>query len=564
MESREYKYGILSDPNIDIESEYGYHNRLKVVLSKSEPSKTGDLLFPLVGTTHRRALKFIDSYIDYEYFYDSNEDIPCIKYYIDSGHLRRDQLPQLLYDSIIRDNVELVRFLIGYGVRLDMAAVVRSPSIMRFLIQNNAWEGADKFTRPYYNRTNVDLPLIVKLILSVSDDANNKYEGLRRAVQIGYIESVNLFISAGVELTNVYEQNLYLSFMTDATPEFRNKMLAQACLNKHYNAANRLIDMGAQVIFGYTLSYDQLLQMVTILSDIKDIILFGLLDRIGIDINTYKDKLLEDLLTKDIKIVRRGVLYLVSIGAKVKDPLQLLYMFFSINNFERFNIIDNNIKELSASGIDYELYKNELLVMMCTEVNEVSVRYLLNRDANVHYQNDLPLRRIIEVITNGDEDEDEKTRIDNEAEKVVYILLRHGADIHINNDKPLCDAIRSRNRGVVGRLLDGEANPNANEGEPLLIAIDLGLIYIVNDLIAYGADVHIRDDEPIRCAIVKNYQNIVKSLLDYGANLNARNNSFLPLISVAMYTTVNKFYTVGSRSPPLLISIDDINIDDGP
>ncbi len=61
----------------------------------------------------------------------------------------------------------------------------------------------------------------------------------------------------------------------------------------------------------------------------------------------------------------------------------------------------------------------------------------------------------------------------NYAEKTSLVrkLLKAGADVHINHDQPLIDAINGQHYwGIVEALLDAGADANARDGEPLIKA----------------------------------------------------------------------------------------------
>jgi ankyrin repeat protein len=372
----------------------------------------------------------------------------------------------------------------------------------------------------------------VKLILSVSNDDDTKVLGLIRAVQDGYVESANIFIAHGVKLPSDYYNSLYAAYQPNATQELRNGLVVSALIDKYYGAANKLIDLGARIIFGKDITYHILLGMISNMEVTEDRIVFKTLSRAGIDIDNHKDDLLKSLLSTDLNKVRLAIIHLVSLGAKVEDKQQLLHKFLSINRLEHYQSINNNIKELSANGIDFDQYKNDLLVSMCLETNSISVRYLLNRRADIHYQKDLPLQTLMQTIT---------SEYNSEKEIILGILLKFGAcpKGHLGDEEPLIIAIRNQNKRIINILIDNQANPNGNNGLPFLTAIDTYHFDTICHLIDLGANIHIRDEEPLRRAILADRFDIVKLLLMKDADIHTRNDEFFSLMTSTMYNFVD-------------------------
>ncbi|PIA12927.1 hypothetical protein COEREDRAFT_83808 [Coemansia reversa NRRL 1564] len=71
------------------------------------------------------------------------------------------------------------------------------------------------------------------------------------------------------------------------------------------------------------------------------------------------------------------------------------------------------------------------------------------------------------------------------------MLLAHGADLHVRDDEPLCEAAAH------------------------------GHLRLLHLLMAAGADLHAASDAPLRCAARGGHVDVVRALLDAGADARA-------------------------------------------
>lgn len=96
----------------------------------------------------------------------------------------------------------------------------------------------------------------------------------------------------------------------------------------------------------------------------------------------------------------------------------------------------------------------------------------------------------------------------NYEEETLLIrkLLKAGADVHINHDQPLIDAINGHHRScMVEVLLDAGADVNARDGEPLIQASTYAAKHEFRDdirkvelLLEAGADITARGGTPLK------------------------------------------------------------------
>ena len=101
----------------------------------------------------------------------------------------------------------------------------------------------------------------------------------------------------------------------------------------------------------------------------------------------------------------------------------------------------------------------------------------------------------------------------------VKYALDNGADVHVENDKALREAVYDGNYDLVKLLLDHGADVHVRNNEPLIHAVDLSFVKIAKLLLDYGADIHINNDQPLNDAISYANFSMIKLLLDRGANV---------------------------------------------
>ncbi|QRI42734.1 ankyrin repeat protein [Cheloniid poxvirus 1] len=90
--------------------------------------------------------------------------------------------------------------------------------------------------------------------------------------------------------------------------------------------------------------------------------------------------------------------------------------------------------------------------------------------------------------------------VDNENEKILKLLIHHGADVNIkntyNSSSPLHHAVKSINKNILKILLDNGADVDSRNRygcTPIYYAICDNNFDVVNILLEYGADVNVVD-----------------------------------------------------------------------
>lgn len=98
---------------------------------------------------------------------------------------------------------------------------------------------------------------------------------------------------------------------------------------------------------------------------------------------------------------------------------------------------------------------------------------------------------------------------------VVNLLIKLKADIHIDNDRPLRTASYYGYASIIILLLDNGADIHAEEDEAFRFAAGNKHITSVGFLIKRGADIHAKNDEALAYAIYKKNTSIIRILTNY-------------------------------------------------
>lgn len=179
----------------------------------------------------------------------------------------------------------------------------------------------------------------------------------------------------------------------------------------------------------------------------------SLIDNTFGNIYNYKDKLKE--IWDELNLGGNTYNYLVYTKlVKVLDPITQLMIYYRQGDMSSFNgsEYDNtdrflamflmNRKDLIENYLPYDYFEsqayqpyvamlyngkisqddlNDMLIPMIDAGNIKGIALILSKGADIHHDNDLPLRK---AIKNGDLD-------------IVKYLVEHGANIHANNNYPI-------------------------------------------------------------------------------------------------------------------------------
>jgi ankyrin repeat protein len=125
--------------------------------------------------------------------------------------------------------------------------------------------------------------------------------------------------------------------------------------------------------------------------------------------------------------------------------------------------------------------------------------------------------------------------------KNIYILLKNGANIHVNNDYALRFSSENGNFEVVKFLIGNGANIHADNDYALKISSHNGHFDVVKFLIKNGANIHADNNFALRWSSSNGYIKVVKFLIENGAYIHAYNDYALILSCQNGHTEIVKF-----------------------
>lgn len=156
------------------------------------------------------------------------------------------------------------------------------------------------------------------------------------------------------------------------------------------------------------------------------------------------------------------------------------------------NIFFNKYGE-NAFGEDAVLDKLDDLKM---------INVLIKLNADIHVKNNIPLLYSAE----------------SGNFEAVKLLVKNGADIHVENDLPLIISAQNGHLKIVHFLIQNGANIHTTDDLPLIKAAAHGHLEIVKYLEKNGVDIHSGNDTALIGATLNNHLNVVKYLVKNGAN----------------------------------------------
>ena len=165
----------------------------------------------------------------------------------------------------------------------------------------------------------------------------------------------------------------------------------------------------------------------------------------------------------------------------------------NIFNFLNYGIYLREVV-LPTDNVDFKMIKDKNkdndkwranMIILGKRYNLYSLdtfKYLIEKGANVHADNDYALRR---SAKNGHLD-------------VIKYLIEKGANIHANDDYALRRSARNGHLDVVKYLIEKGANVHADYDFALGWSARNGHLNVVKYLIENGVDVHVEDDFALR------------------------------------------------------------------
>ncbi len=110
---------------------------------------------------------------------------------------------------------------------------------------------------------------------------------------------------------------------------------------------------------------------------------------------------------------------------------------------------------------------------------------------------------------------------------LVRYLVDKGANVHTEDDVALVVASDVGNINMIKYLIDKGAVVSADDYRCLRFAVRNGQSDAVKYLIEIGADIHVKSEYCLRMAATKGLSELVRFLLEKGANVSAKNNQAL-------------------------------------
>jgi len=103
----------------------------------------------------------------------------------------------------------------------------------------------------------------------------------------------------------------------------------------------------------------------------------------------------------------------------------------------------------------------------------------------------------------------------------IPFLVERGANIHTDDDYPLCYSAKNGHLPVVKFLVEHGANIHAGDDCPLRWSARNGHLPVVQFLVERGANIHADDDWPLRWSAENGHLSVVQFLVERGANIHA-------------------------------------------
>jgi len=167
-----------------------------------------------------------------------------------------------------------------------------------------------------------------------------------------------------------------------------------------------------------------------------------------------------------------------------------------------------------ANVIEFEdkLRADKVILKKRMSLSDVKTwKHLIKHGVNIHANNDCALRLAAQ----------------NGHFKIVKYLVENGADIHAYDDCALQWAAQNDHLKIVKYLVENGADIHAYDDCALQWAAQKGHFKIVKYLVKQGANIHTNNDYTVRLAASSGHFKIVKYLVEQGANIHAEHDSGL-------------------------------------
>ncbi|QGR54351.1 ankyrin repeat-containing protein [Moumouvirus maliensis] len=285
-------------------------------------------------------------------------------------------------------------------------------------------------------------------------------------IRKGNIDMIKCLIESGANINGGLGDSIY-----------------EACIFGHNEIVRYLIESGANL---NTISYG----------------LVGACSYGNLEMIKYLLELGADINYNNYLPLNRACLY------KHYDVVKYLLNCGAIINLEKYSLENlavrlDMVKLLVEKNLDRESI-NFLLVSACFCLKLDVIEYLIECEADIHTENDLPL---IKAIYSG---------IYRDNKPIVQYLINNGANIHSNNNAPLITACMAGQFEIVKFLIDCGADIHTNSIEILEKTIFKGHYEILNYLVKYGIDIYTNLEMYISIAELNNHLEIAEYLKSLG------------------------------------------------
>ncbi|AEX61612.1 putative ankyrin repeat protein [Megavirus courdo11] len=187
-------------------------------------------------------------------------------------------------------------------------------------------------------------------------------------------------------------------------------------------------------------------------------------------------------------------------------------IYFTITNLTNNNISYFTEAKYILSFLDYDNLENIYIRRVSVLKNMPDSKIIIDHITHKCYSNHIILGE----------------KYDLRNPKTFDYILKHGANIRIDNDNALMWACINGYILIVKHLIKLGADLNANLNAPITLAAESGNTMIVKYLAELGANINANCDEPIELASQNGHIETIKYLLSVGAN---RNKAIRELIS---------------------------------
>ena len=202
-----------------------------------------------------------------------------------------------------------------------------------------------------------------------------------------------------------------------------------------------------------------------------------------------------------------------------------------------------DIIRLLVNHQDMNVLENKFIIASRYTKGEFGIlEIFIKHGVNIHFNNeeairtailnkDLPLIKFLHGIDPKiimvHDNEPLFRAIETQDINTITLILKLGADINAHNSEALIKAIELNNKDIVDLLLSKGINVNAQDSKSLIVAINIGDLNIIELLLNKNVNLHAQNNKAFYTAVDNSKNNIIDLLLNRGIDINMDNG--LPL-----------------------------------